>query len=464
MSKSGSRSLKRTYSLLNLRDWSVPLGVLTALLVLIFATGGTSRYDTPHIMLLRPAAILAAGFALISFASEHWRAYRPLLLLALASLVLTALHLVPLPPGIWQSLPGREIIAEIDQVAGLEGQWRPLSMFPEGTWNALYAMSVPMAALLLAVQLNEKDRVRLLALVILLCLASGMVGVLQAAGTDVRFYRVSSETAGLFANRNHQAAMLGAMFPMIAALALCASAYTNHTRPVRLVAATGLVALVPLIMVTGSRMGLVVGLIGFSCLIFMRFSRDAGSKGFALSGAMQAGAGALIAAGMAAGSVFLARDKALDRMAAGTENEMRMPVWESMLEFIPQYMPWGSGIGSFVPIYQIHEPPTLLIPGYFNQAHNDWIDIPLTSGLPGAVLALAALIMFALGAKSALAARGVAGHLRKCGIIVILVLAFASLSDYPLRTPILSALFAIAAVWAWSPEADNTHKRKPEAS
>jgi O-antigen ligase len=135
-----------------------------------------------------------------------------------------------------------------------------------------------------------------------------------------------------------------------------------------------------------------------------------------------------------------------------------------MLEFIPQYMPWGSGIGSFVPIYQIHEPPTLLIPGYFNQAHNDWIDIALTSGIPGAVLALAALIMFALGAKSALAARGVAGHLRKCGIIVILVLAFASLSDYPLRTPILSALFAIAAVWAWSPETDNTHKRKPEAS
>jgi len=462
VSKSGSRSVRRTYSLLNLRDWSIPLGVLTALLVLIFATGGTSRYDTPHIMLLRPAAILAAGFALISFTSEHWRAYRPLLLLALASLVLIALHLMPLPPGVWQSLPGREIIAEIDQLAGLEGQWRPLSMFPEGTWNALYAMSVPLAALLLAVQLNEKDRVRLLALVILLCLVSGMVGVLQAAGTDLRFYRVSSETAGLFANRNHQAAMLGAMFPMIAALALCASAYTKHTRPVRLVAATGMIALVPLIMVTGSRMGLVVGLIGFSCLIFMRFSRDAGGKGFALSGAMQAGAGALIAAGMAAGSVFLARDKAFDRMD-GVSEELRWPVWQSILEFMPSYLPWGSGIGSYVPVYQIHEKASLLMPQYSNQAHNDWIDIPLTSGIPGAVLTLAALIMFALGAKSALAARGVAGHLRKCGIIVILVLAFASLSDYPLRTPILSALFAIAAVWAWSPETDNTHKRKPEA-
>lgn len=448
--KRAARKRDETYSLLNPRDWSMQLIVLSALLLLIFLTGGTSRYDTPHVMVLRPAAILAAGFALVTLSREHWQSYRPVLALTIAVTGLIVLHLVPLPPGVWQSLPGREIVADIDALAGFEDQWRPLSLFPEGTRNALYAMSVPVAALLLGVQLDERDRVRLLLVVILLCMASGLVGVIQAAGSDIRFYRVSSENAGLFANRNHQAAMLAAMFPMIAAMALSASAYTNHARPVRLVAAAGLVALVPLIMVTGSRMGLVVGLIGFACLIFMRFSKEGSEKVFALGGAMQALAGALIAAGMAAGTVFLARDKALDRMD-GVSEELRWPVWQSILDFMPQYMPWGSGVGSYVPVYQIHEPPSLLMPQYSNQAHNDWLDIPLTSGLPGVVLAAAAIVMFALGAKAALAARGVSGHLRRCGIIVILVLAFASLSDYPIRTPILAAVIAIAAVWASSP-------------
>lgn len=449
--KMAARKRDETYSLLNPRDWSMQLIVLSALLLLIFLTGGTSRYDTPHVMVLRPAAILAAGFALITLSREHWQSYRPVLALAIAVTGLIVLHLVPLPPGVWQSLPGREIVSDIDALAGFEDQWRPLSLFPEGTRNALYAMSVPVAALLLGVQLDQRDRVRLLLVVILLCMASGLVGVIQAAGSDIRFYRVSSENAGLFANRNHQAAMLAAMFPMIAAMALSASAYTRHARPVRLVAASGLVALVPLIMVTGSRMGLVAGLIGFACLVFMRFSKEGSEKVFALTGAMQALAGALIAAGIAAGTVFLARDKALDRMAGGTEDEMRLPVWQSMIEFMPQYMPWGSGVGSYVPVYQIHEPPSLLMPQYSNQAHNDWLDIPLTSGLPGVVLAATAIVMFALGAKAALAARGVSGHLRRCGIIVVLVLAFASLSDYPIRTPILAAVIAIAAVWASSP-------------
>lgn len=450
--KMAARKRDETYSLLNPRDWSMQLIVLSALLLLIFLTGGTSRYDTPHVMVLRPAAILAAGFALITLSREHWQSYRPVLALTISVTGLIVLHLVPLPPGVWQSLPGREIVADIDALAGFEDQWRPLSLFPEGTRNALYAMSVPVAALLLGVQLDERDRVRLLLVVILLCMASGLVGVIQAAGSDIRFYRVSSENAGLFANRNHQAAMLAAMFPMIAAMALSASVYTKHARPVRLVAAAGLVALVPLIMVTGSRMGLVVGLIGFACLVFMRFSKEGSEKSFALGRAMQALAAAFIAAGMAAGTVFLARDKALDRMAAiGPEDDFRLEVWQSMIEFMPQYMPWGSGVGSFVPVYQIHEPAELLIPGYFNQAHNDWLDIPLTSGLPGVFLAAAAIVMFALGAKAALAARGVSGHLRRCGIIVILVLAFASLSDYPIRTPILAAVIAIAAVWASSP-------------
>jgi hypothetical protein len=34
------------------------------------------------------------------------------------------------------------------------------------------------------------------------------------------------------------------------------------------------------------------------------------------------------------------------------------------------------------------------------------------------------------------------------GIVAIILLAIASISDYPVRTPILSAVFVLAAIWA----------------
>jgi O-antigen ligase len=143
-----------------------------------------------------------------------------------------------------------------------------------------------------------------------------------------------------------------------------------------------------------------------------------------------------------------------DRVYIGDEDgDLRWLIWEAVIDFLPEYMPWGSGVGSFVPVYQIHEPNDTLMPQYVNQAHNDWLDIVLTSGVPGAALAIIAAMMFARAAGSALAARGVAGHLKQTGIGIIFVLAFASLSDYPVRTPLISALFAIAAIWACVPSA-----------
>lgn len=452
-------SSSASYTLFALREWSPQLIALLVLLVIVFMTGGTSRYDTPQLLLLRPVSVLMFGFALITMTKEHWVRYRPIFLIFGAATLLTAIHLVPLPPGLWQALPGRQVIVEIDVLAGMTDQWRPLTMFPEGTWNALYALVVPFAALLLASQLSEQDNIRLLVLVIALCLLSGLIGVVQAAGSDLRFYRVSHETPGLFANRNHQAAMLAALFPMLGALAQCSPSFSKEPRIVKWIAGAGLLALLPLIVVTGSRMGLVVGAMAFICLFLLYFEQNQRARKRRFGGAIKIAASVLAALAMIFSTMFVARDEAISRMD-GVQEELRWSLWQSILEFLPEYLPWGSGIGSYVPIYQIHERPDLLMPTYSNQAHNDWLDIPLTSGIPGVILALVAVAMFAFAAKIALKARGIGGHLRRAGLVVILVLAFASLSDYPLRTPILSALFAIAAVWAWSPINHSSHKER----
>lgn len=438
------------FKLFSFRDWSPQLIVLAFFLVLVFLTGGSSRADVSKLIALRPLAVLVAGFGLATIRPEHLAAYRPIWAMFGAATLLAVLHLVPLPPAIWQALPGRDIIVEINALAGMETAWRPLSMYPEGTWNALYALSVPFAALLLAAQLGEEDRIRLLVVIVVLGLLSGFLGVVQSAGTGIRFYPISSETAGLFANRNHQAALLACLFPMLAALAASADRFGRDPRATRLIAGAGIVALAPLIVVTGSRMGLIVGAIAFLSLVFMRFGGERRRHGFAFGSLIQLAVAAIIATGMVLGTVFLARDRAFDRVG-GLESEPRLPVWQSMIDFLPTYMPWGSGIGSFAPVYQVHEDARLLTPQYFNQAHNDWLDLALTAGLPGILLAIAAVAMFAWAAKVAIGVRGVSGQLRRAGLIMILVLAFASVTDYPVRTPILSALLAIAAIWAWSP-------------
>lgn len=112
------------------------------------------------------------------------------------------------------------------------------------------------------------------------------------------------------------------------------------------------------------------------------------------------------------------------------------------------FMPIGSGFGSFDPVFRMYEPDELLHPGYFNHAHNDWLELALTGGLP-ALLLLAAFILWAgwrLYSSFRTPASDPALRVRSGGL-VLLVLAGASVSDYPLRTPILAALLALACAW-----------------
>lgn len=445
--------------LLQMKEWSPQLVALLAFMLVVFFTGGSSRYDVPHLMVLRPLAICMIGFALTSFTAENWLARKPIWLLTAAVLALTILHLIPLPPQIWRELPGRDIIVDIDALAGLQGVWRPLTMFPEGTWNALYALSVPVAVLLLASQLSERDLLRLLLGMLILSSISGMVGAFQAAGSSFRLYRLDGGISGLFGNRNHQAALLACLFPMLAALSMCAPHFSRHPRVIRIILGSGATTLVPLLIVTGSRMGLLVAVLAFlfSGIVSIRQRGVKGSGAY--SSLIFLAVATLIAAGLLLLATYASRDLALDRLEKGSSEDLRWPVWEQIIRFLPDYLPWGSGIGSFVPVYQIHEADHMLLPQYVNQAHNDWLDIALTSGAPGIALCAVAILMFARATGSALVAQGIAGHLRRAGIGVILVLAFASLSDYPVRTPILSALLAIAAIWASAPiQRKHTHE------
>jgi O-antigen ligase len=128
--------------------------------------------------------------------------------------------------------------------------------------------------------------------------------------------------------------------------------------------------------------------------------------------------------------------------------DLRWPVWQSIIDMLPHYLPWGTGVGSYVEAYQVLEPDNLLRPSFSNHAHNEVLEILFTAGIPGAVLILLASVFLAAAAWRGLRASGDTALFKRLGVLVIIRLAIASISDYPVRTPILSAVFVLAAIWA----------------
>jgi len=92
---------------------------------------------------------------------------------------------------------------------------------------------------------------------------------------------------------------------------------------------------------------------------------------------------------------------------------------------------------------------------YFNHAHNDWVEILLTGGLPFALIALVALawlvVAFAgLGTHNLI--RGQRGDLRLAVGTILSMLLAASFVDYPLRIPSIQVMALVLTVFLCCPK------------
>lgn len=433
--------------------------VLCAFLLLLFATGGASRTDVQSLAILRPVSVIVCALALMTLRREHLAERKWLLGSFAAVFALALLHVIPLPPALWQSLAGRQDLVDVEKLAGITEVWRPLTLAPMNGWHALLSLFVPLGVLLLGIQLNRDDLFRLLPLLVAFVGISGLLGLLQTIGdpqSALYFYRITNNgsAVGLFANRNHAATLLACLFPMLAIFASTAKGTTDEVRLRQLVAAAIAIVLVPLILVTGSRSGLVsavIGMLGASLLYrrptdvrTVRKGSPDRIKALPILGGL-----AVISLGFL--TFFFSRAEAIERLFAETSGEdSRTDFWVVSLDLFWKYFPWGSGSGSFVEAFQIIEPAHLLDATYLNRAHNDWVEIAVTFGLAGVIgLTLASAAFFwrgyTLWRNTDKTRRYVAfGRLAS---VCIAMIAIASISDYPLRTPTMMGVFAIFALW-----------------
>jgi len=456
--------------------------VLALLLVLVALGGGSAFADTLSLLYVRPAAVAAfAAFLLIPprpGITPGWNGLRAPLWMLVALAAIIAAQLVPLPPAIWTFLPGRQPYLEAAAAAGLAQPWRPLSLTPDLTANSLAALVVPAAVLAGFAKLSPRQRARLLPGFILLCAASMAFGVMQFAGggqSALYWYKRTYQgtTTGLLANRNHQAAMLAALFPALRAWTLMPAATRQWDRQRRWLAlALGIVA-IPVILATGSRAGLVLGLAGLTAAWAMfptaRQTNGAGSR-FLPPWLLRFGVPVLLA-GLVAATLFLGRALSVQRLTGTASDslalseDLRFRLAPAVVRLIRGFFPTGSGFGSFDPVFRQYEPDAVLISSYFNHAHNEPLEVAVTAGLPGLILLGVFMTWWAARSWEAWRARsrGDGDRLALLGGVVIGVLMAASLVDYPLRTPLLEAWFALACGWLCTRRLDRENPAVPAA-
>lgn len=441
----------------------VPFGIAIVLLVSAFLMVGSGRDDLLSLLVWRPLSAFLFALSIVLSGAEAWRRGKAVLIFGVAVVALVAAHLVPLPPEVWTALPGRDVLTKTYEVSGIALTWQPLSMAQARTWNALFSLAGPMALLVTVLALDRRRHQQLLRLLLAIGFLSGVLGVLQSLGPAngiLYFYKITNQgfSVGLFANRNHQAALLATLYPLLAAHLSLFKGTPDRLFFHRSMTIAGACLLVPLILMTGSRAGLILAVIGmaFAWWVYKKpiaQGRVAGIRSEHRSRLVGIGFAVVLLLVVA---VVAVRTPALQRLVdTDAASELRVQAFPVIMKAVGEFFPFGSGIGTFVEAYQLFEPDSFVSPSYFNHAHNDLVELLMTGGLPAAFLVVWAAL---LGARAffAMMRRRKAGPdeadfavqvTGRAGFAVLALLALASVVDYPLRVPSLMLYAAVAAAW-----------------
>jgi O-antigen ligase len=363
-------------------------------------------------------------------------------------------QLIPLPPNIWTSLPGRRPVIQVLDLVGLGRPSLPLSLAPEATWRAALALVPPTAMFLGALQLTPAQRRFMAGCWLALAAVSLGLGVLQVVGGPGNvfyFYEITNagSPVGFFSNRNHLASLLLCLVPVAGVFAARFAGRIDDWRALpALLAVLYLFIAIVGVAATRSRAGIFLlglALVGvFAILLRSGLLRRHWRAAIGVGLGVAVAIGAVLAVGL--GPI-------LERFAGG--GELRFEGWPIVLKLANGFLPLGSGVGSFQTLYPAVEPLSQVSPIYFNHAHNDYLELWLETGVVGAALFAGFVVWFLarfVMAWSVAAGRDGDDLAAACTLLVLLLLGH-SLLDYPLRTEAMAVLFAFAcAIIAAPPE------------
>ncbi len=363
-----------------------------------------------------------------------------------SALALVLLQLLPLPFSVWSTLPGRQLVADTFSIVGVAPASQPLSLSASSTKASAIALLPALAGYFAMLTVGPRGYTKV-AIAILACAVLGLViGLAQKSmgdGSGLYFYgnlgpRVAS---GTFGNRNFFAAQLFTSIPFVAALATMMSHSRRARSAVVLVFAFIYMALlVAGLAVTGSRGGIILAIVSvlLSVLFVYRHPVSA-ARGVSNRWSFYAVMACFVLI-VQVGMVGITRLVQTD-VIQDYRNEIYAVTWKAA----QAYFPAGSGFGSFVPVYQQFETPSVIIANYVNHAHNDWLEILLEGGAPALVLLVAFILLFLTSAFFVgRLASTVAHHaFHRAALVVLFLMLAHAMVDFALRTPALMSIFAV---------------------
>ncbi|UVO50919.1 O-antigen ligase family protein [Sphingomonas sp. SUN019] len=439
------------------------------LLVTLWLAGGASRGEVLGQVVVRGVCWALLAMAALFVAPPSWTAVRPVLFLLCAAFVLALVQLIPLPPNLWQALPGRAPFLEAAAASGQSQPWRPWSIVPGATANAAASLVVPFTTLFFMASLGDDERSWLPGVILALITGAMLVGLLQFSGANLANPLINDspgEVGGTFANRNHFALFVAFGCLLAPVWAFLGGRQPHWRGPV----AIALVLLFVLtILATGSRAGMGLGALGIA--IGLALTRGTIKRTLARypRWVFPAIISGVVATTVLLVAISIAADRAISIERALTIDpgqDMRSRGLPTVWAMVWEYFPAGSGLGGFDPLFRMHEPFALLKFTFFNHAHNDLLEVVLDAGLPGLLLLLAALGWWITASVHAWRAGDDPRYtMQRLGSAILLFVVLASVFDYPARTPMMMAMIIVAGVWlSGAPRQESQHKSRATSS
>lgn len=438
------------------------LAVIPAYLLLCLLFGGASAAGYWANMVLQLLAIpIIAWAVLVQRGTPMPAPGRQLLVGLILLLLLFVLQLVPLPPSLWTGFPGRQPIAEGFQLLKLPLPWAPISLAPYATISSALWLLPAVAILLGIIRIGAFKTSWLAWVIALVATGSVLVGALQLVGGNGSpwyFYRITNygSTTGFFSNSNHMATLLVCAIPFLTALYLgsVGKGRANRRTSGMFVILAGAVAVTLAgVAINGSLAG--VGLVlpvGFASVL-MIWSRKR-----KLPGWVWAGVGLLIA-----GAVILSYNVPFSNNNLTGEGrnaaDSRAHSFSLTSKAAADFLPVGSGVGTFVRVFPLYEDPATVDRYYMNHAHSDYLELALETGIPGLLLVLLFFLWWGWRAVAIWRSEDPDYYARAATIASAAILAH-SIVDYPLRTAAISAVFAVCCALMAEPRARERSRKK----
>ncbi|MBF7012803.1 O-antigen ligase family protein [Novosphingobium resinovorum] len=398
-----------------------------------FGGGGSAAGVANLVVQLAALAVLAFHRrALLEFFSQAPRAFAIVLVV---TILLPLVQCIPLPPLVWQQLPGRNLAVQSLALVGHTNDWMPFSLNVRRTFIAFLSLMPPLAILILTWRANDSVFRTLLIVLVGSCIMEIILGTQQLAFGNRQFMLYaeavgSQDLHGTFANRN-----TAGLFMNVALCAVIGLLWRPLHNPLHLMIGVALGILFGLgLFLTQSRSSMTLVVVPAAMLfVYLWALRHALFAHRSRVIALAAGLGLVTAT-----TCLLADNVKIQRSLSrfDTMEDARPAIWQDTQLSIARFWPVGSGIGTFDEVFQLDESLENLSPGRAARAHNEYLEITLESGVMGPFLVGSWIIVMVIAAWRAVRKSTDRGP-RVAASAVFMLLAFQSILDYPLRSQTL---------------------------